>query len=98
MAQQTGADPILTMEEIGTIFSNIVTIFEFNQKLLASISERIARWSYTQKLGDIFLEMAPFLSIYTQYCNNYETSITAVERLKKQNPLFASYLSVRPCK
>merc|ERR1712137_335585 len=37
--------------------------------------------------------MAPFLTIYTQYCNNYEQSIASVERLKKQRASFAAYLT-----
>lgn len=94
MAEQTKAEPILTLDEITTIFSNVVTIYEFNEKLLVSLKERLANWSYTQKIGDIFLEMAPYLQIYTQFCNNYEHSNAAVEKLRKQKPLFNSYLNV----
>lgn len=91
---QKKIDPILTSDEIGVVFSNIVTIYEFNQKLLASLQERILRWSYNQKIGDIFLELAPFLRIYTTYCNNYEISTVHVEKLKKTKPAFANFLSV----
>lgn len=94
MAEQTKNEPILTLEEITTIFSNLATIFEFNQKLLVSLQERISRWSSTQKIGDIFLEMAPFLQIYTQFCNNYEHSNAAVEKLRKLKPQFNNYLNV----
>ena len=94
MASATKKDPILTSDELATIFSNIQMIFEFNQKLLQSLKERIDNWSYTQKLGDVFLEMAPFLTVYIQYCNNYEYSIAAVEKARNKNPQFAAYLTV----
>ena len=102
MAEATKKDPILTVEELHTIFSNIKTIVEFNEKLLARLQERIGtQWSYTQLVGDIFLELAPYLSLYTQYCNNYEHSIAAVERARKHNGPFNTYLAVRispsPC-
>ena len=94
MASATKKDPILTSEELTTIFSNIQTILEFNQKLLQSLKERLDNWSPIQKVGDVFLEMAPFLSVYTQYCNNYETSINAVEKARSKNPQFNAYLNV----
>lgn len=94
MASATKKDPILTSEELTTIFSNIQTILEFNQKLLQSLKERLDNWSPIQKVGDVFLEMAPFLSVYTQYCNNYETSINAVEKARSKNPQFNAYLTV----
>lgn len=97
MADQAGqgkVESILTLEEISVVFSNILTIYEFNQKLLLSLQERLSRWSPTQKIGDIFIELAPFLRIYTTYCNNYEASTAFVEKLKKQKPAFTNYLTV----
>ena len=95
MAEATKKDPILTIDELNLIFSNIQTIYEFNQKLLGRLRERIGEnWSYTQQVGDVFIELAPFLSLYTQYCNNYEQSSSAVERLRRLNPAFNNFLAV----
>jgi hypothetical protein len=52
----------LTKDMVKTLFSDIVIIHAFNQKLLGAIQDRVQHWSVHQKLGDIFLEIVRFPS------------------------------------
>lgn len=42
-------------EEFQLIFTNIETIVNLHKELLKVLGERIANWSNTQKVGDIFI-------------------------------------------
>lgn len=51
-------------EDIRNIFSNNLTlIVGVNLELLKSLEARVQSWSESQKLGDVFLTMAPFLKV-----------------------------------
>jgi len=85
--------PIISSEEIQAIFANVSTILTFNQDLLRRFKERLNGWNYESKIADIMVDMAPLLGIYTQFCNNYENSIAAVEKARKK-PAFTQFLEV----
>ena len=85
--------PIITSEEIQSIFSNVSTILTFNQDLLRRFKERQNGWNCESKIGDIMIDMAPLLGIYTQFCNNYEKSIASFEKARKK-PAFTQFLEV----
>lgn len=77
-----------TDEDIKLIFSNNLTlILGVNLELLKSLEARVESWSVTQKIGDVFCSIAPFLKMYFDYGANYETAIAAFTRLSK-DPMF----------
>eukprot|EP01132_Coremiostelium_polycephalum_P002890 gene2890-3592_t len=88
-----GKDKILSLDEINTIFSNIEIIFGVHKTFLSDFESRIEKWTDTQKIGDIFLKMAPYLRSYTQYSNSYNNSMLTIRSLQKSNPAFDSFLS-----
>jgi len=66
-------DPILTSEEIATLFSNIATITALNKKFLTDYSERIAQWDNDKTLiGDIFLQS---VHVETPHQTQYATPV-----------------------
>ncbi|KAF2075267.1 hypothetical protein CYY_003443 [Polysphondylium violaceum] len=75
--------PYLTPENIHTIFSTINQIYSFNTELLKQLKEVASKWSPTQKLGDIFHSMAPYLKLYKTYCLNYDAAIECLQKAKK---------------
>lgn len=47
--------PLLSKDELNTIFSNLETIINLNEVLCGEISERLQNWNDRQKLGDVFV-------------------------------------------
>ena len=47
---------------------------------------RDADWSDTTVIGDVFISMTPFLKMYNQYTNNYDTALNTFMRITK-NPV-----------
>lgn len=74
----------MTKEEFKSIFSSVDIIKSYNQQLLEKIRPRIENWSPTQKIGDIFVEMAGFLKVYTNYVSNYSHAIHTLNECKKR--------------
>lgn len=64
--------PLLPTDKIRLIFSSIEIIFGCNTMLLEGLNQRMARWSSKQYLGDVFLYMADFFRVYTEYINNFD--------------------------
>lgn len=55
---------VIAADEIAAIFSNCDTLLGFHEQLLSQLETRFSTWSDVQKIGDIFLQMAPFLKMY----------------------------------
>jgi hypothetical protein len=63
-AAAASGDPILSNEEINTLFSNIGTIAGLNRKFLIDLSGRLKNWdNETTQIGDVFLGFTPFFKV-----------------------------------
>lgn len=49
--------PELTVADVRALFSQVEVIYNYNFKVMVRLEERVNEWSWTQKLGDLFLEM-----------------------------------------
>eukprot|EP01112_Ceratiomyxa_fruticulosa_P009029 TRINITY_DN234_c0_g3_i1.p1 TRINITY_DN234_c0_g3~~TRINITY_DN234_c0_g3_i1.p1 ORF type:complete len:784 (+),score=187.98 TRINITY_DN234_c0_g3_i1:333-2684(+) len=83
--------PIIEDNELRVIFSNLEIILSYNQILLEQLESRVGNWTPHQLLGDIFLQIASYLKIYSQYCSNYNDALKTLLDCKKQ-PKFAKFL------
>jgi hypothetical protein len=45
-------------------------------------------------LGDIFLSLAPFLKMYSEYVKNYNHAVSVVSEMSSRHPAFAQFLKV----
>jgi len=85
--------PILGLEKIGLIFSNIEFIRSINGELYTGLKARIDNWSPTQKLGDLFVEMAPGLQYaYSHYVNNYDQALKTLSYCQEKESSFNAFL------
>ncbi|KAG5519442.1 hypothetical protein PMAC_002069 [Pneumocystis sp. 'macacae'] len=93
--------PILSKTRISDIFSNFIDIFNFNTKLLKMLEERldpfntgtVCNWDPRKDcLGDIFLQMGPSLKIYSIYCLNFSSALSAIEHEFKENSQFNAFI------
>lgn len=57
--------PVLTQQEVDQLFSNLEIILNLNMELLKEIKLRMAVWTNSQKIGDVFLKMVRLIRIYS---------------------------------
>ncbi|KAM9958204.1 hypothetical protein ACTFIW_001064 [Dictyostelium discoideum] len=77
--------PPLTLDQIHSIFSEILIIFNYNSHFYSKLDERMKENSNLLILGDLFLSITDFLKSYSVYVNNYTKAMSTLEKVKK-NP------------
>eukprot|EP01119_Soliformovum_irregulare_P021577 TRINITY_DN7213_c0_g1_i1.p1 TRINITY_DN7213_c0_g1~~TRINITY_DN7213_c0_g1_i1.p1 ORF type:complete len:1482 (+),score=340.98 TRINITY_DN7213_c0_g1_i1:64-4509(+) len=84
---------ILTQDQIGIIFSNLPFLRSINGDLYQKLETRISKWSPSQLLGDIFVEMADSLQYsYSQYINNYDQALKMLSYCQQNEKMFQVFL------
>ena len=84
---------IISQEQLTKLFSNIETLATVNSELHSHLNEVIhINWNENQSIGRVFLDMAPFLKCYTQYCNFFEESNQTYAQLSETNTKFKKFL------
>ncbi|CAG8795684.1 19693_t:CDS:2, partial [Gigaspora rosea] len=97
------SNPILTKKLIKDIFANILDLLSVNTELLKRLEERLSGptdvpaddnfWNpETDCLGDIFLNLAPFLKMYSIYVKNFNSALTVINAQLRDNPAFSTFL------
>lgn len=76
--------PGVNEELVSNIFSRyFVDISRVNFVLLGGLVERLGHWDESQMLGDLLIELLPFLKMYTLYSGNYERAMSALAELEQ---------------
>jgi len=84
--------PVLSKEEITTIFSISDGICCLHSIMLQAFQDKLATWTEKQTLGDVFVKNANALGLYTQYINGYNDSIETISKVS-QYPSFMNFVS-----
>jgi hypothetical protein len=96
-ACKRGLFPSISEDLITDIFSRFfVDISRVNFVLLQGLVERFTEWDDRQSLGDLLLDLLPFLKMYTMYTGNYERSMAALTELEsnaKEGSHLANFLA-----
>eukprot|EP01091_Cochliopodium_minus_P019035 TRINITY_DN7869_c0_g1_i1.p1 TRINITY_DN7869_c0_g1~~TRINITY_DN7869_c0_g1_i1.p1 ORF type:complete len:795 (-),score=251.90 TRINITY_DN7869_c0_g1_i1:677-2830(-) len=89
--------PMISDEGCQTIFSNVDQIYAINKELLFTIEKRLSVWSTLSTIGDIFIELGPYLKMYSFYAANYENSNHYYTKLleKKSNVKFMESIRLK---
>lgn len=76
-----------------TLFSNLPTILPLNRIFLESVENRVQPnvWKYNPKIGDIFLEFAPFFKLYSEYARSNQAASELLGQLLSTNSKFLKY-------
>ncbi|ELR11300.1 RhoGEF domain containing protein [Acanthamoeba castellanii str. Neff] len=90
------AQGLLNTAEVSNIFSNITLILTINTELMNDLLKIKKSKPSTQNIGEIFLKLADYLKMYTQYCSNQGRALAEIENLKKTNPQFSTFLEAQP--
>jgi hypothetical protein len=78
---------IISTNDIKILFSNCRQLSMFHAQMLAKLTDRLSDYNATTtRLGDVFVELAPFFKVYQEYVNNYDTAQKHLLELKKTNP------------
>eukprot|EP00211_Chloroparvula_japonica_P003826 CAMPEP_0119130410 /NCGR_PEP_ID=MMETSP1310-20130426/7761_1 /TAXON_ID=464262 /ORGANISM="Genus nov. species nov., Strain RCC2339" /LENGTH=794 /DNA_ID=CAMNT_0007120915 /DNA_START=57 /DNA_END=2441 /DNA_ORIENTATION=- len=87
--------PIVSGEDIKTLFGSVEVILNFSEHLKQRLEERLEEWKALapgkQMVADIFLEMASYSKIYVSYVSNYETAVALCSKLRKKSDAFAEW-------
>jgi hypothetical protein len=93
----TSNKPIISIQDLATIFSNIETILNFHRKLKEGFDKARANWPLSiDSIGSIFLNLvcynvmlinlnkvkAPGLKAYGEYVENFDAAVNHVNFLK----------------
>src|SRR3989338_212649 len=81
-------------DHLKILFSNVHVVIPLNQQLLEELTERVNNWSESQKVGDIFLKIAPYFKLYNEYSNNYEASLECFDQLYTKDVQFIKLLEM----
>ncbi|KAF8842330.1 hypothetical protein BDN67DRAFT_995642 [Paxillus ammoniavirescens] len=94
--------PLLTRNEITTLFSNFIDIWNFHHTFFAALSARLhpspstpSPASHTTPLSSLLLAHFPYLSLYTPFIMAFPTSLaflTSLSQPSTLNPAFAAFL------
>ncbi|KAF2077285.1 hypothetical protein CYY_001410 [Polysphondylium violaceum] len=82
--QSTKKD-LLSASEITTIFSNCTSLYGVHKELLESLEKRWEKWDQQQCLAECFINLSPYLKLYTQYINNFNNAISTLSECKKRD-------------
>eukprot|EP00051_Salpingoeca_urceolata_P014519 m.184952 g.184952 ORF g.184952 m.184952 type:complete len:824 (-) comp18108_c0_seq7:220-2691(-) len=80
--------------QVKTIFLELETIYSINSVLLQRLQEKVAAWSPTQTISEVFLQIMQFLKAYTTYANNFDMALQTIAALKR-DPAFVRFLTHR---
>lgn len=82
---------LLDKDSIRRIFSVVEVLYGINLKFLDSLQNKMKFWSFSQTIGDIFLEIKDVLRAYVQYVNNYNNALLTLNLCIQKRPMFAEF-------
>ena len=77
---------ILAPQTYASIFGDILGIRQVNKELL------LAMETSTDKIGKVFLDLAPYLKFYSTYANDFKTATNLVEEQLLKNKPFRNFM------
>eukprot|EP01130_Rhizamoeba_saxonica_P017843 TRINITY_DN874_c0_g1_i2.p1 TRINITY_DN874_c0_g1~~TRINITY_DN874_c0_g1_i2.p1 ORF type:complete len:571 (-),score=132.14 TRINITY_DN874_c0_g1_i2:221-1933(-) len=83
---------IISDSQINDIFGKVQLILDINTEFYNKLEDRIENWQDDSTVGDLLLEFAIPLKSYTEYLNNYETSVSTLVHLKQENEDFRNFI------
>ncbi|XP_038136843.1 epithelial cell-transforming sequence 2 oncogene-like [Cyprinodon tularosa] len=92
MAAFNSSRPILGYNDIQIIFSPVTVIVQLHSLFKADLQTRLQHWGAEQCVGDVFVKFCSKLNIYTNYLNNYITTICTIDKCREANPAFRAFL------
>ncbi|KNC99883.1 uncharacterized protein SPPG_05256 [Spizellomyces punctatus DAOM BR117] len=96
MAAVGTTSEVIPKKIVQSIFSELAGIINVNMELRKQLEARLEEhpWNPVDGcLGDIFLNLAPFLKMYSSYVKNFNTALSVVSEQISKNPAFAQFVT-----
>ncbi|KAL7834611.1 hypothetical protein SRHO_G00288580 [Serrasalmus rhombeus] len=87
-ATATTSKPVLTMEQIETIFYKIQDIYEIHKEFYDALFPNIQQWDDKVTVGHLFQKLASQLGVYKAFVDNYKVALETVEKCSQANSQF----------
>lgn len=100
-AAATTSQPVLTLQQIETIFFKVPELHEIHKDFYDGLLPRVQQWSHCQCVGDLFQKLASQLGVYRAFVDNYKAAVEMAEKCCQANSQFAEIsenLKVRSAK
>uniref|UniRef100_A0A8C3VEE5 BCR activator of RhoGEF and GTPase n=1 Tax=Catharus ustulatus TaxID=91951 RepID=A0A8C3VEE5_CATUS len=88
-AAATTSQPVLTSQQIETIFFKVPELYEIHKEFYDGLLPRVQQWSHQQRVGDLFQKLASQLGVYRAFVDNYEVAMETAEKCCQANAQFA---------
>ncbi|XP_062941940.1 breakpoint cluster region protein [Cynocephalus volans] len=88
-AAATTSQPVLTSQQIETIFFKVPELYEIHKEFYDGLLPRVQQWSHQQRVGDLFQKLASQLGVYRAFVDNYGVAMETAEKCCQANAQFA---------
>ncbi|XP_021501736.1 breakpoint cluster region protein [Meriones unguiculatus] len=88
-AAATTSQPVLTSQQIETIFFKVPELYEIHKEFYDGLFPRVQQWSHEQRVGDLFQKLASQLGVYRAFVDNYGVAMETAEKCCQANTQFA---------
>ncbi|KTF93913.1 hypothetical protein cypCar_00001884 [Cyprinus carpio] len=88
-AAATTSQPMLTLQQIETIFFKVPELHEIHKDFYDGLLPRVQQWSHRQCVGDLFQKLASQLGVYRAFVDNYKVAVETAEKCCQANSQFA---------
>lgn len=88
-AAATTSQPVLTNQQIETIFFKVPELYEIHKEFYDGLLPRVQQWSHHQCVGDLFQKLASQLGVYRAFVDNYEVAVETAEKCCQANTQFS---------
>ncbi|XP_048477155.1 active breakpoint cluster region-related protein-like, partial [Rhincodon typus] len=87
-AAATTSQPVLTNQQIETIFYKVQEIHQIHREFCDSLCPKIENWDSQHSVGHLFQKLAEGLGVYQAFVGNYKLAVETVERCSLANNNF----------
>ncbi|KAF7656568.1 hypothetical protein LDENG_00039160 [Lucifuga dentata] len=88
-AAATTSQPMLTIQQIETIFFKVPELHEIHKDFYDALLPRVRDWSHQQCVGDLFQKLASQLGVYRAFVDNYKVAVATADKCCQANTQFA---------
>uniref|UniRef100_A0A673BJA1 Breakpoint cluster region protein-like n=1 Tax=Sphaeramia orbicularis TaxID=375764 RepID=A0A673BJA1_9TELE len=93
-AAATTSQPMLTIQQIETIFFKVPELHEIHKDFYDALLPRVQDWSHQQCVGDLFQKLASQLGVYRAFVDNYKVAVETADKCCQANLQFAEISEV----
>ncbi|MGH0151990.1 UNVERIFIED_CONTAM: hypothetical protein FKN15_026076 [Acipenser sinensis] len=88
-AAATTSQPVLTVQQVETIFFKVPELYEIHKEFYDGLLPRVQQWSHHQRVGDLFQKLASQLGVYRAFVDNYEVAVETADKCCQANTQFS---------